>query len=283
MRILVTGTSGRIGAAIAAEIAKRHEVIGLDKLPGARTTLVTDLRESNRVDDWVAGIDAIIHTAGLHAPHVGLQSDQEFVDTNVGGTEALLKAALRHGVRKFVYTSTTSIYGAAMVPSDRAVWVTEALAPMPRDIYDKTKLAAETACRDAARAGLACVSLRMSRCFPEAENLMAIYRLHRGVDIRDVADAHMLALTSTIDGFDVFNISAAPVFQESECGELFTSAADAIERHYRGVAEAFRRRGWNLPARIDRVYVIEKAQRLLGFRPRHNFESLFDPGEVTAR
>lgn len=283
MRVLVTGTSGRIGAAIATKVANGHDVIGVDKVPGAHTKIVGDLREPNRVDEWVAGIDAIIHTAGLHAPHVGLQSDQEFVDTNVGGTEALLKAALRHGVRKFVYTSTTSIYGAAMVPTDRAVWVTEALPPQPRDIYDKTKLAAETACRDAARAGLACVSLRMSRCFPEAEKIMAIYRLHRGIDIRDVADAHVLALTSTIDGFDVFNISAAPAFQQSECGELFTSAIDVIERHYRGAAPAFLRRSWTLPARIDRVYVIEKAQRLLGYRPRHNFDSLFDPGEVTAR
>ena len=283
MRVLVTGTSGRIGAAIATEIAKNHEVVGLDKVPGARTTLVADLRESNRVDDWVAGIDAIIHTAGLHAPHVALQSDQEFFDTNFGATEALLKAALRHGVGKFVYTSTTSIYGAAMVPSDRAVWVTEALVPRPRDIYDKTKLAAEAACRAAARAGLACVSLRMSRCFPEAENLMAIYRLYRGVDIGDVADAHVLALTSTIDGFEVFNISAAAVFRQSECGQLFTAAADVIERHYRGATEAFLRRGWTFPPRIDRVYVIEKAQRLLGYRPRHNFASLFERGEVTAR
>ena len=96
-----------------------------------------------------------------------------------------------------MYTSTTSLYGDAMLPADgAAAWVDESLAPQPRDVYDETKLAAEEACREAARAGLACTSLRMSRCFPEEPRLVAIYRLYRGVDAEDVAQAHELALAA---------------------------------------------------------------------------------------
>jgi hypothetical protein len=55
-------------------------------------------------------------------------------------------------------------------------WVTEDLAPKPRDIYDVTKIRAEEECARAAEAGLTSISLRMSRCFPESEDLMAISR-----------------------------------------------------------------------------------------------------------
>ncbi len=282
MRILVTGTSGRIGAAIAKRASTEHDVLGLDIVAGPRTTHVGSINDSALVDRLVAGVDGVIHTAGLHAPHVGAKTDQEFVAINVGGTKRLLNAALKHGVPRFVYTSSTSVYGAAMVAADRAVWVTEDLLPIARDIYDETKLAAEQTCREASRAGLTCVCLRMSRCFPEADELMAIYRLHRGVDIRDVADAHWLALTATLNQFHIFNISAAPAFSESECGALFNVADDVIDLHYPWARHAFARRGWQLPRRIDRVYVIEKARRMLGYQPRYNFESKFETKETNS-
>jgi nucleoside-diphosphate-sugar epimerase len=53
----------------------------------------------------------------------------------------LLEAALENGAKRFVYTSTTSLYGHAMVSPEKAVWVTERLVPQPRDIYDVTKIA----------------------------------------------------------------------------------------------------------------------------------------------
>jgi nucleoside-diphosphate-sugar epimerase len=170
-----------------------------------------------------------------------------------------------------------------MVAPDRAVWVSEELLPRARDIYDETKLAAEKICCAAAEAGLPSVSLRISRCFPEPENLLAIYRLHRGIDARDVARAHVLALESDIDGFEVFNISAASRFERRECDELFTAADRVILSHYPWAGEAFARRNWLLPRRIDRVYAINKAQRMLGYRPQYNFETLFDTDEQRPR
>ncbi|MBL0124724.1 MAG: NAD(P)-dependent oxidoreductase [Betaproteobacteria bacterium] len=280
MKVLVTGSSGRVGSVIAMRIAKTHDVVGLDIVAGPQTTRLGSINDGQLVDALTSTVDAVVHTAGLHAPHVGLRPEAAFHETNVGGTKCLIDAALKYGVGRFVFTSTTSLYGAAMVAADHAVWVTEELSPVARDIYDETKLAAEQICRTAALAGLPCISLRMSRCFPEPDELMAIYRLYRGVDARDVAKAHLLALESDIGGFEIFNISAAPVFRRNECEELFASADRVIARHYSWSTAAFAHRSWSLPKRIDRVYVINKAERMLGYRPQFNFESLFDPDET---
>ena len=276
MKVLVTGSSGRIGGAIAARLSLRHAVSGIDLKAGALTTEVLDVRDTARLEPLLAGVEALIHTASLHVPDLASRSRAEFEDVNVAATRRLLAACGEAGVTKFVYTSTTSLYGDAMLPEEgEAVWVTEEIEPRPRDIYDETKLRAEEACRDATRAGLAAVSLRMSRCFPEEPRLLAIYRLYRGVDAEDVAQAHELALAPERGGFEVFNISAPPPFSRGDCRRLFEDAESVVlERHPWAAAE-FERRSWLLPRSIDRVYVVDKAIAGLGYRPVHDFAALF--------
>lgn len=276
MKILVTGASGRIGGAIAARLAVRHPVIGVDRRSGALTSAVVDVRDTARIAPLLAGVDAVVHTAALHVPDLAAHDAHEFREVNVEATRRLLQAAGEAGVSRFVYTSTTSLYGDAMLPAaGEAAWVTEALAPRPRDVYDETKLAAEAACESAARAGLACTALRMSRCFPEEARLVAIYRLYRGVDADDVAQAHELALARGRPGFEVYNVSAPTPFVRADCRRLLEDAAAAVlERHPWAEAE-FQQRGWLLPASIDRVYVVDKAISGLGYKPAHDFAALF--------
>ena len=280
MKILVTGSSGRIGGAIAARLALRHAVTGVDRRPGPLTRAVADIQDTGALAALCTGMDAVVHTAALHVPDLARSEADEFRRVNVEATRRLLQASGEAGVGRFVYTSTTSLYGDALVPRDRAaVWVTEDLEPRPRDVYDETKLAAEAACADAARAGLPCVALRMSRCFPEPERQVAIYRLYRGVDARDVAQAHELALAAPAAGFAVFNVSAPPPFGADDCPALFADAASCIRRAYPWAAAEFARRGWELPDSIDRVYVVDRATATLGYRPEHDFASLFpQPG-----
>ena len=104
---------------------------------------------------------------------------------------------------------------------------------------------------------------------------MHVYRLYRGVDARDVASAHRLALEHPAPGFEVFNVSARSPFQRGDLTDLLRDAAAVIERYYPWAAEEFAERGWDLPATIDRVYVTDKAQRVLGYAPRHDFASMF--------
>lgn len=276
MRVLVTGSSGRIGSAIAERLAEaRHETQGLDVRPGEWTTVRGDVADRALVREIVARVDAVVHAAAFHAPHVDSVPAAEFRRVNVEGTRALLDACEEHGAERFVYTSTTSLYGSAMVPEDAAVWVTEDLVPRPRDIYDETKIEAESLCGQASARGMTCVSLRMSRCFPEPADVVAAYRLHRGVDARDVAEAHLAALNADLGGFHVLNVSAATPFERDDCAELLEDAASVVRRRLPWAEQEFSKRGWRLPASIDRVYVIEKARHVLGWQPRHNFESLF--------
>ncbi len=273
-RILLTGSSGQVGAAIAQSLAHDHAVLGLDLIPGSHTTQIGNITDAALVDSLVSQVDAVIHTASLHAPHVKSRSRADFVATNVEGTQRLLDAAIKHGLSRFVYTSTTSLYGHAMVSAEQAVWVTEELPPVPRDIYDETKLAAEAYCREAARHGLPCLSLRISRCFPEADELMATYRLYRGVDLRDVAAAHRLALLANLPRFEVFNISARTPFAPEDTTTLLHNAPAVIQRRCPELEWEFAKRGWRLPQSIDRVYVIDKAEKVLGFSPRYNYEAV---------
>jgi UDP-glucose 4-epimerase len=276
VKVLVTGSSGRIGSAVAARLTLRHQVTGLDLREGPLTTAIVDIRDTGRVAELCAGADAVVHTASLHVPDLASRTPQEFRDVNVDATKRLLAACGEAGVRRFVYTSTTSLYGHALVPdAGAAVWVTEELAPRPRDVYDETKLEAEAACADAARHGLACVSLRMSRCFEEEPRLVAIYRLYRGVDAEDVAQAHELALSAGGTGHEIYNVSAPSPFAASDCGRLLEDAASVILERFPWVADEFARRAWPLPRSIDRVYVVDRAIERLGYRPVHDFASLF--------
>ncbi|HEY7348536.1 MAG TPA: NAD(P)-dependent oxidoreductase [Ktedonobacterales bacterium] len=273
MRILITASSGQLGAEIARQLSSEHQIIGLDLLPGAWTNQIGSVTDRDLVFALAKEADAIIHTASLHARHLleGV-SKQAFINTNISGTLHLLEAAIQAGIRRFVYTSTTSVYGFALVPTDRAVWVTEDLTPRPRDIYDITKLAAEELCRHFALAqGLPVICLRTARFYSEPPERLGAYRLYRGVDVRDAAAAHALAVANQEIAFDLFNIAARSPLQEADTPALWRIAPTILSQRVPGIAELYAARGWSLPERIDRVYVIARAEQRLGYRPRHNF------------
>ena len=121
--------------------------------PSPFTDRVGSIGDVDLVRRAMAGVTAIIHTATLHKPHVATHTNRDFVDTNVTGTLVLLEAAVAAGVTAFIYTSTTSAFGAALVPppGEPAAWITEDVAPVPKNIYGVTKFAAENLCELFAR------------------------------------------------------------------------------------------------------------------------------------
>jgi UDP-glucose 4-epimerase len=271
MRILVTGAAGLIGSAVAARLKRDHDVIGLDLNGGPQVDLTADCLDVARWGPAIGSLDAVVHVAALHAPHVGMRSDEEFRQANVESTARLLDFALSAAASHFVLTSTTSLFGHSLEPTDRAVWIDEQVEPQPRDIYDETKLEAERLLASAGGA-MTCTSLRMSRCFPEPAGQMAWYRLHRGIDRRDVAEAHALALAR--EGPPAtYVISAKTPFLREDCEELLRDAPTVIERRCPGVLNQMAAQGWQPPRRIDRDYDCSLAQRDLGFRPRFGIDS----------
>ena len=121
MRILITGSSGQLGAEIAQHLSSQHDIIGIDLVEGVWNRHRANIVDREAVRSLMKGIDAVIHCPSLHAPHLAVESSQAFIDVNITGTLNLLEAATEERVRRFVYTSTTSLYGFALIPEAQAV------------------------------------------------------------------------------------------------------------------------------------------------------------------
>jgi nucleoside-diphosphate-sugar epimerase len=234
----------------------------------------------------------VLHAATLHKPHLGTHDRQDYVDTNVTGTLNLLEEAVAAGVGRFVFTSTTSAFGRALIPprGAPAAWITEEVASLPRNVYGVTKTAAEDLCELVHRDhGVPCLILRTSRFFPEGDdrddiraeyddaNLKLNELLYRRVDLEDVVSAHLLALErAPALGFGRYIICATTPFDPEDLAGLRSDAPTVVERRFPDYVDAYARRGWRMFRGIDRVYVNERARKDLGWAPRWDFRYALD-------
>jgi nucleoside-diphosphate-sugar epimerase len=264
-----------------------HEPLGLDLLPAPSTQVVGSISDRAVVKRSVEGVEAVLHAATLHKPHVATHSRQQFVDTNVLGTLVLLEESVAARVSRFIMTSTTSAFGRALTPPEGApaAWITEEVPPVPKNIYGATKTAAEDLCQLVARDhGLPCLVLRTSRFFPEEDddesvrrgyedgNVKANEYLYRRVDVEDVVAAHLLALErAPAIGFGKYVISATTPFRPEHLAELRRDAPSLVARLFPRMRDIYERRGWRMFPSIDRVYVNAKAREELGWSPRWDF------------
>jgi nucleoside-diphosphate-sugar epimerase len=236
------------------------------------------------------GVQTVFHAATLHKPHVATHPPQEFVDTNITGTLNLLQESLAAGVESFIFTSSTSVFGDALIPpaGAPAAWITEEIPAVPKNIYGVTKAAAEDLGALYYRNhGLPCIVLRTSRFFPEdddnkqqresfdADNLKANEYLYRRVDIEDAVSAHLAAEEAARRiGFGRYIISATTPFLNEDLAELRHNAPAVGRRRVPEYEEEYARRRWKMLPGIDRVYVNERARNELGWMPKHDFRSL---------
>src|SRR5438132_8181913 len=112
MKVLVTGSAGHLGEALVRTLRNtNHEVSGVDLIPSDFTNKIGSIADRDLVRRCMSGVEAVLHTATLHKPHVATHSRQSFVDTNITGTLNLLEEAASAGVSSFIFTSTTSAFG----------------------------------------------------------------------------------------------------------------------------------------------------------------------------
>lgn len=162
MRILVTGGAGFIGSHTVVELilaghsveivddlsnAKRTVMDRIERITGLRPPLhVVDIRDEPGLDQVIAGrgFEAAVHFAGLKAVGESVEKPLDYYDVNVGGSATLLRVLQRHGVRRFVFSSSCTVYG----EPDR-VPVTEEMPIKPAtNPYGRTKQIIEQMLQD---------------------------------------------------------------------------------------------------------------------------------------
>ncbi len=303
MHVLVTGGAGFIGSTTAAALlAAGHAVTVLDDLssghraavPGEARFVqagVTDVDALERVLR-AEPVDACIHFAALIEAGESMRAPERYFAVNTAGAATLLGALLDHGVPRFVLSSTAAVYGE---PS--AVPVSESEPLEPTNAYGESKLLVERMLAWHHRVhGLRYAALRYfnaagatpgrpERHDPETHLIPLVlgvaagrrdhvavygtdYPTHDGTAVRDyvhVADlaaAHVLAVEQ-LDRHGRLTVNLGNGRGASVLEVI--AAARAVTGHGIPVVEGPRRQGD--PAVL--VASSERAERLLGWKPRH--------------
>ncbi len=295
MKILVTGGAGFIGSHLVEKLlGAGHEVAVLDdfndfydpKIKRHNLAAVAeqvavhqaDLRDAAAVDAVFQGgkFETVIHLAARAGVRPSIGHPQLYYDTNVGGTLHLLEAARAAGIERFIFASSSSVYGLEKtVPFSEDLHLTQTVSP-----YAATKIAGEFLCSTYSHLyRMRIVALRFFTVYgPRQRPDLAIHQFTRRIwngepidqfgdgttrrdytYIDDIIQGVMASLGYEGPLFDVFNLG------ESETIELKDLIA-AIEHALGRKAEINR-----LPEQPGDVPLtcadISKARRLLGYRP----------------
>ena len=173
MRIFVTGTDGYIGSVLASRLVRSgHSVTGFDtgyyrqgwlftdpdRMRGHPESICDDVRRAT--SKLLDGVDAVVHMAELSNDPLGESNREVTFDINHRGSVILAKAAREAGVKRFVYTSSCSVYGVAKEST-----VDEESEVNPQTAYAECKVAVERDVGEMASADFSPVFLRNATAY----------------------------------------------------------------------------------------------------------------------
>jgi UDP-glucose 4-epimerase len=287
MRVLVTGSRGKVGtAAVAALMKAGHEVRSTDVAPptferpleGEPEYIQADVVDAGEMFAVVRGMEAVVHAAALpepthNPPHVVFQN-------NLMGVFNALEAAVRFGVERFVNISSETVPGFFFPERDflpEYVPVDEEHPIRPQDPYATAKYFGELL-MDAAirRSEIRCISIRPSWVQHEgnyernlgpqvrdASNLSPNFWSY--IDVYDLADAIVLTVESDLSGHEVFYIASPD--------NVGNRPFEKIVHEYYGDRVEIKK-----PlAREDSSGIsIAKAERMLGYSPKRSWRDYLD-------
>ncbi len=254
MRLLVTGGAGFIGSALARRlIAEGHAVVVVDNLStGKRTNvpveadlIVADVADPATLERIAPGAyDAVLHLAAQSSGAIGQSNPYLDLQTNVASTLLLSRWCIAHGIPRFIYTSSMTVYGQGNRDP-----VDENVACRPISYYGASKLASESYLRLAGDDGLNVTSLRLYNVYGRGQNLANLYQgmasiylayLLKGVcvpvtgsfdryrdfvPVDDVVEAAMLSLKRPKTASFVYNIGTG---RKTTVSELLRMLIDAM-------------------------------------------------------
>lgn len=297
MRVVVTGSAGRLGRSVCAGLAQSgHEVFGLDRVatevPGIAGHAI-DLGDAAAVESLLRDIrpDAVVHLAGIAVPFSA--PEHEILLTNTSLAHTVIGAAVRAGASRVLAASSPTPIGygtPSWAPS--ALPIDEAHPLAPANAYALSKLIIEETVRLYARTEEAAVGFfrpyyvispeewtgaptQLGHTIAErlADPALAAVSLFNYVDARDVADfidAWLAAPAELVNG-EGFFVGAADALATRPVSELWREFAPAIGAGAHGAAAADALTG------SSPVFSIAKAEALLGWQPRHSWRSEHQP------
>ncbi|HDR68339.1 MAG TPA: SDR family oxidoreductase [Bacteroidaceae bacterium] len=293
---LVTGGAGFIGSNIVEELLKRdHSVRILDNfLTGKRENIASFLDKVDLIEDdirnleacrsAVRGIDYVLHQAALPSVPLSLQDPITTTDINIKGTLNMLIASRDADVKKFVFASSSSVYG-----DEPTLPKKEGREGKPLSPYAASKLACEKYCQVFSSAfGLSTISLRYFNVFGSRQNPKSQYAavipqfitaiLNRqqptiygdGEQTRDfsyvsnIVEANILASHAKRYNGEVFNLACG---EKTTVNELVDKINSILETNIKPVYAPPR------PGDIRHSYAdISNAEQALDYHPVVNFE-----------
>ena len=288
MRFGVTGVAGFIGSQIAdALIARGDEVVGIDDFSTGHRDYVDpavrlveeDLARSTRLAEALKGVEIVFHTAALARVPRSIEQPLETHAANVTGTLNLLKSSVDAGVRRVVYSSSSSVYG-----DQPTLPLTEDMPPNPLNPYACQKYMGEIYCRNFVQVyGLETVCLRYFNVYGPRQVMEGAYRLVIGIfmdqkargepltihgdgqqtrdftHVSDVVRANLLAAASAQVGHgQPLNIGSGREFSINDVARLI--GGPSVHVAPRGNDERFKRAG------------VERARELIGWKPEVRLE-----------
>lgn len=292
-RVLVTGGGGFIGSHLVGRLLEQgYDVRVLDSfatgrrqnLAGWDVELVEgDIQSYERVSTASRKCEFVFHQAALPSVPRSIQDPLMTNAVNITGTLNVLLAARDHGVRRVIYASSSSIYGA-----NEALPKVETLQPAPISPYAVSKLAAEGYCQAFSRVyGVECVALRYFNIFGPRQDPTSQYSavVPRFIEaaltgqsptvfgdgeqsrdftfVENVVEANLLAAEARQAAGEVFNVACG---QRTTLNEMLSHLEDLldieIQREYRTA------RAGDVP---HSMADISKARELLGYEPHVNF------------
>lgn len=294
---LVTGAAGFIGSALAKKLLDSgYHVVTIDNLStGLKENIPKDCEfiEGNTFDqniiDKLANyqFEAIYHIAGQSSGEVSFDNPSYDLFTNTQSTLLLLEYAKKHGVKKFIYASSMSVYG-----DHDELLVDEESYIKPKSFYAVGKMASENYMRIYSNFGINCVALRFFNVYGPGQNMnnlrqgmASIYlamalrdkhivvkgskdRFRDFVYIDDVVNACILAeRNNDLKQYDCFNICNCRMIKVEYIIDLICGYLDGVTVDY---VEGTPGDQFGIYGKND------KAKKLLGWYPTINFEEGMD-------